>query len=143
VKLVALGLALGVRWGSALCADPTEETPGGAAEGSDHALGRKAVEAKDWAGAIRLLSRAAIQDDRNPDLETLLGYAYRSLGRFDEAFRRYQAALRLNPRHRGARRSRPESGLGSSCVERGSFGHAPAHSSPPQGLRSSPGTPAT
>jgi len=102
VKLVALALALGVLWASALCADPTEETPGGAAQGSDYALGRKAVEAKDWAGAIRLLSRAAIQDDRNPDLETLLGYAYRNLRRFDEAFRHYRGALRLNPRHRGA-----------------------------------------
>jgi hypothetical protein len=52
VKLIALALALAVLWGSALCADPTEETPGGAAEGSDYALGRKALEAKDWAGAI-------------------------------------------------------------------------------------------
>ena len=102
MKLIALALALGVLWGSTLCADPTEETPGGAAEGSDHALGRKAAEAKDWAGAIRFLSRATIQDDRNPDLETLLGYAYRNLGQFDDAFRHYRAALRLNPRHRGA-----------------------------------------
>jgi tetratricopeptide (TPR) repeat protein len=102
VKLVALALAVGLLWGSAVGADPTEDTPGGAVEGSDYALGRRAVEAKDWAGAIRFLSRAAIQDDRNPDLETLLGYAYRNLGRFDEAFAHYRAALRLNPRHRGA-----------------------------------------
>ena len=102
MKRVALLLALGVFWGSAIGADPTEETPGGAAEGSDYALGRQAVEAKDWVSAIRFLSRASIQDDRNPDLETLLGYAYRNVGRFDEAFRHYRAALSLNPRHRGA-----------------------------------------
>ena len=30
----ALALALGVLWASALCADPTEETPGGAADGA-------------------------------------------------------------------------------------------------------------
>jgi Flp pilus assembly protein TadD len=102
VKAVALALALGVLWASTLGADPAEETPGGAAAGSDYARGRQAVEAKDWATAIRLLSRAAIQDDRNPDLETQLGYAYRNVGRFDEAFRHYQTALRLNPRHRGA-----------------------------------------
>jgi tetratricopeptide (TPR) repeat protein len=65
-------------------------------------LGKKAVEAKDWARAIQFLSRAEVQDDRNPDLENLLGYAYRNVGRFDEAFRHYRAALRLNPRHRGA-----------------------------------------
>jgi Flp pilus assembly protein TadD len=102
VTRVALALALGLLWASALCADPTEDTPGGAAEGSDYALGRQAVDAKDWASAIRLLSRAAIQDDRNPDLENLLGYAYRHAGRFDEAFRHYRRALSLNPRHRGA-----------------------------------------
>jgi Flp pilus assembly protein TadD len=102
VKLITLALALGVLWAPALCADPTEETSGGAAERSDYALGRKAVEAKDWAGAVRVLSRAAVQDDRNPDLETLLGYAYRNLGLFDDAFRHYRAALDLNPRHRGA-----------------------------------------
>ena len=82
-------------------ADPTEETPG-SATGSDYALGKKAVDAKDWATAIRLLSRAEVQDDRNPDLENLLGYAYRNAGRLDDAFRHYEAALRLNPRHRGA-----------------------------------------
>ena len=102
MKRVALALVLTLLWTSALHADPTEETPGGAAEGSDYALGRRAVEAKDWTTAIRFLSRAAIQDDRNPDLETLLGYAYRNLGRLDEAFKHYEIALRLNPRHRGA-----------------------------------------
>jgi Flp pilus assembly protein TadD len=83
-------------------ADPVEEMPGAAAAGSDYALGKKAVEAKDWAKAIALLSRAEVQDDRNPDLENFLGYAYRNAGRLDEAFRHYQQALRLNPRHRGA-----------------------------------------
>ena len=87
---------------SALWADPAEETPGGSSVSAEYALGRKAVEARDWAGAIEHLSRARVQDDRNPDLETLLGYAYRNAGRFDDAFRHYAEALRLNPRHRGA-----------------------------------------
>jgi tetratricopeptide (TPR) repeat protein len=30
------------------------------------------------------------------------GYAYRNVGRLDDALRHYEAALRLNPRHRGA-----------------------------------------
>jgi Flp pilus assembly protein TadD len=83
-------------------ADPTEETPARAPATSDAALGKQAVEAKDWTRAIELLRRAAVQDDRNPDLQNLLGYAYRNVGRFDDAFRHYEAALRLNPRHRGA-----------------------------------------
>jgi Flp pilus assembly protein TadD len=88
--------------GSGAWADPTEENPGAASASPDYALGKKAVEAKDWTKAIELLTRAEVQDDRNPDLENLLGYAYRNLGRFDDAFRHYRAALRLNPRHRGA-----------------------------------------
>jgi hypothetical protein len=87
---------------SATSADPAEESPAGASSSSDYALGRKAVEAKDWANAIQLLTRAEVQDDRNPDLENFLGYAYRNIGRFDEALRHYKAALRMNPRHRGA-----------------------------------------
>ena len=87
---------------SAVRADPTEEAAGGASPSPDYALAKKAVEAKDWAKAIELLRRAEVQDDRNADLENLLGYAYRNAGRFDDAFRHYRAALRLNPRHRGA-----------------------------------------
>ena len=100
--LVLLVLALAVLKASAVWADPSEETSGGAGASSDYTLGKKAVEAKDWASAIQFLSRAEVQDDRNPDLENLLGYAYRNVGRFDDAFRHYRAALRLNPRHRGA-----------------------------------------
>jgi Flp pilus assembly protein TadD len=99
--LVGLAVALAVCGPSPGRADPTEETPA-AGGSSDYALGKKAVEAKDWATAIQLLSRAQVQDDRNPDLENLLGYAYRNARRLDDAFRHYRAALRLNPRHRGA-----------------------------------------
>ena len=102
VALVPLVLAVSVLGASALSADPAEEAPGGASASSDYTLGKKAVEAKDWTNAIQFLSRAEVQDDRNPDLENLLGYAYRNTGRFDEAFRHYREALRLNPRHRGA-----------------------------------------
>ena len=95
-------LAVSVLGASALWADPTEETPGGASAAAEYALARKALEAKDWTKAIELLTKAEVQDDRNPDLENLLGYAYRHTGRFDEAFKHYETALRLNPRHRGA-----------------------------------------
>ena len=99
---MALVLAVSVLGASALSADPAEEPPSGASASSEYTLGKKAVAAKDWANAIQFLRRAAVQDDRNPDLQNLLGYAYRNIGRFDEAFRHYREALRLNPRHRGA-----------------------------------------
>jgi len=102
LALVPLAIALSVLAASALWADPAEEAPGGAGVSAEYTLGKKAVEAKDWTSAIQFLSKAAVQDDRNPDLENLLGYAYRHIGRFAEAFRHYEIALRLNPRHRGA-----------------------------------------
>jgi Flp pilus assembly protein TadD len=85
---------------SPLRADPTEESFN--ADASDYSAGRKALEAKDWKNAIRLLGKAELQDDRNPDLQNLLGYAYRNSGNFDLAFKHYEQALALNPRHRGA-----------------------------------------
>src|SRR5439155_1007374 len=102
IALAPVVLAVSVLGASAVWADPSEETPDGASAGAGYTLGRKAVEAKDWTKAVELLTKAEVQDDRNPDLENLLGYAYRHIGRFDEAFRHYEIALRLNPRHRGA-----------------------------------------
>jgi Flp pilus assembly protein TadD len=99
VPWILAGSLLGA---STLRADPVEEAPGGTSADSEYARGKKAVEAKDWTTAILLLSKAEVQDDRNADLENLLGYAYRNAGRFDEAFRHYRQSLRLNPRHRGA-----------------------------------------
>jgi tetratricopeptide (TPR) repeat protein len=97
-------LALGLLFlaASPLRADPGEETPSAGATDSDYVAGKKAAEAKDWKNAIRLLGKAGLQDDRNPDLQNLLGYAYRNSGNFDLAFKHYERALALNPRHRGA-----------------------------------------
>ena len=102
LAVAPLALALAVFAAGAAWGDPSEEAPGTASASSDYTLGKKAVEARDWATAIQLLSRAEVQDDRNADLENLLGYAYRNAGRLEDAFRHYRAALRLNPRHRGA-----------------------------------------
>ena len=84
-------------------ADPGEVDPSASAAGSDYAVGKKAVEAKDWKSAVERLNKALLQDDRNPDIHNLLGYAYRNAGQLDPAFRHYRRALELNPRHRGAR----------------------------------------
>src|SRR5438309_11990525 len=83
-------------------ADPGEMDPTTSA-GSDYAVGKKALEAKNWKSAIERLNKALLQDDRNPDIHNLLGYAYRNAGRLDSAFKHYHRALELNPRHRGAR----------------------------------------
>jgi len=69
---------------------------------ADHAAGKKAIEAKDWNGAIQSLTAAAARDGRNADVQNLLGYAYRNTGQLDAAFKHYQLALKLDPRHLGA-----------------------------------------
>ena len=69
---------------------------------SDHAAGRKAIEARDWTGAIKSLTSAAQRDSRNPDIQNLLGYAYRNSGQLEPAMKHYQRALQLDPRHLGA-----------------------------------------
>ncbi len=69
---------------------------------NDHAAGKKAIEAKDWNGAIKSLTAAAQRDSRSADIQNLLGYAYRKSGQLDPAFKHYQRALQLDPRHRGA-----------------------------------------
>lgn len=87
--------------GAAL-ADPTDEAAAALQADPDYASGRKAIEAKDWARAMQLLSSAALRDTRNADIQNFLGYAYRHMGELDLAFRHYARALQLNPRHRGA-----------------------------------------
>ncbi|MDQ5848893.1 MAG: tetratricopeptide repeat protein [Pseudomonadota bacterium] len=68
----------------------------------DFTQGRAAVEVKDWASAIRLLSSAALRDTRNAEIQNYLGYAHRNSGDLPAAFKHYARALQLNPRHRGA-----------------------------------------
>lgn len=97
--LLCLGLA-GIPAGS--LADGQEETPGASQLDPDYAAGKKAIEARDWNAAIKALSSAALRDTRNADIQNYLGYAYRNSGNLGLAFRHYEKALQLSPRHRGA-----------------------------------------
>ena len=83
-------------------ADATEENPGASDLDPDFAAGKKAIEAKEWKAAIKSLSSAALRDTRNADIENYLGFAYRNSGDLPSAFRHYERALVLSPRHRGA-----------------------------------------
>ena len=80
----------------------TDDDPAAAKLDPDYAAGKHAIEAKDWSAAIKLLSSAALRDTRNADIQNYLGYAYRNAGQIDLAFKHYERALVLNPRHRGA-----------------------------------------
>jgi len=99
IGVLGLGLAL---LPSAIGADPTDDEPKEGRLDPDYAAGKAAIAAKDWNGAIRSLSSAALRDTRNADIQNYLGYAYRQSGQLQPAFTHYQKALQLNPRHRGA-----------------------------------------
>ena len=92
-------LALLLSGALAALADPGSEEDSGDPE---YARGRQAIEAKDWQGAVRLLSSVALRDTRNADIQNYLGYAYRNLGEMPLAVKHYSRALQLDPRHRGA-----------------------------------------
>jgi tetratricopeptide (TPR) repeat protein len=68
----------------------------------DFARGRQAVQAKDWKAAIKAFHIAEQRDGRNADIQNMLGYAYRNAGQLDIAFKHYQRALQIDPRHRWA-----------------------------------------
>ena len=68
----------------------------------DYAAGKQAVDKKDWPRAIESLNKAAARDARNADIQNYLGYSYRNSGQMDLAFKHYEQALSINPKHRGA-----------------------------------------
>jgi Flp pilus assembly protein TadD len=86
----------------ATLADPVDDNPAASKLDPDYAAGKQAIELKNWQSAIKSLSSAALRDTRNADIQNYLGYAYRNAGQFDLAFKHYDRALALNPRHRGA-----------------------------------------
>ena len=70
------------------------------------------IYTQDWATAIRAFSSAALRDTRNADIQNYLGFAYRRSGQLKAAFKHYEQALALNPRHRGAHEYVGEAFLG-------------------------------
>ena len=111
-RVIVAAALLGLMPGrpSAAIADPTEQDKASAVD-PDFAAGRAAIDAKDWQAAIRAFSSAALRDTRNADIQNYLGYAYRHTGQMDLAFKHYERALQLNPRHRGAHEYAGEASL--------------------------------
>jgi len=68
----------------------------------DFKVGKRALGAADWNGAIAAFERAALRDPLNADIQNYIGYAYRQLRQLGSAIGHYQKALMLNPRHRSA-----------------------------------------
>ncbi len=74
-----------------------------ATENANIAAGRKAIEAKDYKGAVGHLTKAVQEEPKNSDAHALLGYTYRKLGTFDKSMDHYQTALKIDSNNRYAR----------------------------------------
>lgn len=63
---------------------------------------QKAIKDKNWDTAMELLKKAEARDPKNADIFNLMGFTERNRGNLDAAFKYYEQALTLNPKHRGA-----------------------------------------
>jgi tetratricopeptide (TPR) repeat protein len=80
----------------------TESKPEANLGNADFAVGKKAIEAKDWNAAAAAFEKVVKRDPKNADAYNLLGYSDRWLGKMDESFAAYGRALAIEPNHRGA-----------------------------------------
>ncbi|MGF1624059.1 MAG: tetratricopeptide repeat protein [Alphaproteobacteria bacterium] len=67
-----------------------------------YAQAKASIDAGDYAAAIAPLQQIVVTEPRNADAYNLLGYASRSLERYNEAMEYYQRALAADPEHLGA-----------------------------------------
>ena len=79
-----------------------ESTAPAVPEDPDYVAGKRAVEAGNWQAALDAFNKVAAKDPGNANAQNYLGYTYRKSGKLDLAFKHYEEALRLNPKHRGA-----------------------------------------
>jgi Flp pilus assembly protein TadD len=68
----------------------------------DYAAAAAALKAGDVGRAVPRLLQALKRFPDNANLHNELGFAYRNLKQFDQAFVHYRRALAINPQHRGA-----------------------------------------
>ena len=68
----------------------------------DYEEGVKATAAGNWKAATDSFNRVASREPGNADVQNHLGYAWRKSGNLDLAFKHYNEALRLDPKHKGA-----------------------------------------
>lgn len=64
--------------------------------------GSMLIKYEMYEDAITYLLRADKEVPNNADVNNLLGFSYRKLGKYDKATRYYEKALQIDPKHRGA-----------------------------------------
>lgn len=81
-----------------------EDTSDGSSETAApaYAEAQAAIEAKNFAVALPILTRLTAEQPQNADAWNLLGYTNRKLAQYEPAGLAYAKALELNPQHLGA-----------------------------------------
>ncbi len=101
IALMGAGLAAGAAWASGDSGDNSQQTTAPAG-GDDYAQAVKAVQAKDFAGALTLLKKVVATNPDNADAWNYIGFTYRQLGKFQQSLSAYENALAIKPNHVGA-----------------------------------------
>jgi tetratricopeptide (TPR) repeat protein len=76
--------------------------PPAARSDSGYTAAERAVKAKQYEQAIKMLEQVVAKEPRNVDALNYLAYSHRELGRYDVSLSYYQTALGINASHRGA-----------------------------------------
>jgi tetratricopeptide (TPR) repeat protein len=98
-RCIILAVAL-VAWQSLALADLPDRPA--RPENPNMVAGRKALDAKDYKGALGYLTKAVQELPNDADAHNMLGYAYRKTNVFDKSMEHYQRALKLDANHRSA-----------------------------------------
>ena len=96
-----------LRWQLRVARTPTTrrsyKPPEAAAnDSSQMTKARDAIAAKDYQGAITILYKLSQTSPQDADVVNLLGFSYRMLGQYPQAFTYYDKALAIDPAHKGA-----------------------------------------
>ena len=97
-----IGLSLGLAFfQSTVFADMPREKDN-KPENPNIVAGRKAIDGKDFNGAVGHLTKAVQEEPNNADAHSMLGYSYRKSGTVDKSMEHYQRALKIDSNHRSA-----------------------------------------
>ncbi len=107
VSVLAIVLALAaaappvLAMGGAPDPAPAPRPPAARTE-SGYTEAERAVKARQYEQAIKMLEQVVAKEPRNVDALNYLAYSHRELGRYDISLAYYQQALGINANHRGA-----------------------------------------
>jgi tetratricopeptide (TPR) repeat protein len=101
--IIAFGLSLALTVpGGAFAAGGSSDVPVSPSVDPNMEKAQQAIKDKNWDQAVVLLNKALSRDDKNAEIYNLLGYSERNRGNLEAAFKHYDRALAINPKHRGA-----------------------------------------